>query len=90
MTVHPLHNSFSLFLNFAYFSIHFNRSLHYLSSDPCCGRQLVHGVHVPFLHLHAANDELLGLLLVHIVQVQGVDLSGEVAADLGKVPDVIH
>ena len=59
--------------------------LSYLSSDPSGGWQLVHGVHVPFLHLHAADDEFLRLLLVHVVQVQGVDLGGQVTADLEAV-----
>ncbi len=56
----------------------------HLSSDPGCGRELVDGVHVSLLDVDAADDELLGLLAVHVVQVERVDLGCEVASNLSR------
>ena len=56
----------------------------HLSSYPGCGRELVDGVHVSLLDVDAADDELLGLLAVHVVQVERVDLGSEMAANLSR------
>ncbi len=54
----------------------------YISSNPSCFRQLENHVHVRVLDLNASDDQLLGLLTSLVVDVQGINLSCQMTANL--------
>ena len=59
-----------------------NHGESYISSNPSCFRQLENHVHVRVLNLNTSDDQLLGLLTSLIVDVQGINLSCQMTANL--------
>ena len=59
-----------------------NNGESYISSNPSCFRQLKNHVHVRVMDLNTSDDQLLGLLTSLIVDVQGINLSCQMTANL--------